>query len=117
MLSRDDRAEMREAVGELVHEMLDRNALSTDNVVSVLLTSTPDLVSDFPATGARLAGFTDIPLMSFSEIDVPGAPQRIVRVMMHVETDKPRAQIIHVYLRGAEVLRPDLTHAPQGERT
>ena len=99
---------MREAVGVLLCEMLDRNSLSAACVVSVLLTSTPDLRSGFPAAGARDVGFTDIPLICAQEIDVEGALPRVVRAMMHVETDIPRSAVEHVYLRGAEVLRADL---------
>ena len=107
-LTRDDAEEMREAVGEMLAEMLRRNGLGTDSVVSVLLTSTPDLRSGFPAAGARAAGFTDIPLICAQEIDVDGALARVVRAMMHVDSTAPRASIEHVYLRGAEVLRADL---------
>lgn len=108
-LSQDDHVEMAEATGELVLEMLSRNGLSQDEVVSVLFTATPDLHSDFPAAGARLkGGFEDVPLMCFSEMSVPGALERVVRVMMHVDTQKPRSEIKHVYLRGTDVLRRDL---------
>ncbi len=107
-LSRDDSDEMREVVAELLGAMLERNAVTLDEVVSVLLTSTPDLHAAFPAAGARAAGFTDVPLICAQEIDVTGALPRVVRVMMHVDIDRPRAGITHVYLRGAEVLRSDL---------
>lgn len=107
-LQRDEPEEMREAVAELLTAMLSRNALDTDCVVSMLLTSTADLVSAFPAVAARSCGFSDVPLMCAQEIEVRGALPRVVRVMMHVDTDLARDQIEHVYLRGAEVLRPDL---------
>ena len=92
----------------MLGEMLRRNGLTSEDVVSVLLTSTPDLRSGFPAAGARALGFTDIPLICAQEIDVAGALPRVVRAMMHVECEAPRAAIEHVYLRGAEVLRADL---------
>ena len=107
-LQRDDPQEMREAVAELLTAMLARNSVTTDEVVSVLLTSTPDLVSAFPALAARDCGFSEVPLMCAQEIDVQGALARVVRVMMHVDIDRPRVQIEHVYLRGAQALRPDL---------
>ncbi len=107
-LDEDDSGEMRSAVAELLTEMLTRNGISTEDVVSVLLTSTADLVSAFPAVAARDCGFADVPLMCAQEIEVRGALPRVVRVMMHVDCDLPRARIEHVYLRGAEVLRPDL---------
>lgn len=96
-----------EAVGELVTEMLAANDVDPADVISVILTSTPDLVSVYPATAARLAGLEDVPLLSATEVAVPGAMPRVVRVMAHVESDRTRAQIEHVYLRGTETLRQD----------
>jgi chorismate mutase len=107
-LQADDEAELVGAVVELVTEVLARNDLSTDDLVSVLFTSTPDLRCQFPAAAARTLGIGDVPLLCASELDIVGALPRVVRVMAHVESLLPRAQIQHVYLRGAEVLRQDL---------
>lgn len=107
-LTADDPAEMTEAVTELVTAMLERNGISTDELISMIFTATPDLVCMFPAAAARGLGLGDVPLICAQEIDVAGALTRVVRVMAHVETDLPRAEIAHVYLRGAEVLRQDL---------
>lgn len=107
-LQADDFAEMSEAVTELLTEMLARNGISEADVVSVLFTATPDLVSGFPATAARSIGFRDVPLMCAQELAVPGALPRVVRAMAHVEIDVPRSEIVHVFLRGAKVLREDL---------
>ena len=107
-LSKDESAEMTEAVGEMLTAILARNQITTDDVVSVLFTCTPDIHSGFPAKAAREFGFADVPLMCAQEIDVLGALALTVRVMLHVETDIPRSEIRHVYLRGAEVLRPDV---------
>lgn len=106
-MQRDDADEMQEAVGELLGMILERNAITPDDVISVLFTNTPDLRCAFPAKAAREVGFTDVPLMCAQEINVEGALERVVRVMLHVDTDRPRTEIVHVYLRGAEVLRPD----------
>lgn len=100
--------EMRDAVVELLREMLERNAIPLDSLVSVLLTSTPDLTCAFPAAFAREIGMIDVPLICAQEIDVEGALPRVVRVMMHAEVDTPRSDIKHVYLRGAEALRRDI---------
>lgn len=108
-LAADDADEMREAVVELLGEMLRRNGLSPDALVSGLLTSTADLVSGFPAAGARAFGLVDVPLMCAQEIDVIGALPRVIRILLHAELDVPRAEVHHVYLRGAAVLRPDVT--------
>jgi chorismate mutase len=74
----------------------------------MLFTATPDLTSEFPAYAARKMGLTDVPLLCATEIAVPGAMPRVLRLMAHVETDLPRADIRHVYLRGAAALRTDL---------
>lgn len=107
-LERDDAELMREAVAELLGEMLARNAVDTDQLVSVILTGTPDLTSAFPAAGARAFGLVDVPLMCAQEMDVTGALERVVRIMVYADIDTPRADIQHVYLRGAEVLRQDI---------
>lgn len=108
LLTADDPAEMAEAVVELLTEVMDRNDLALDDFVSVVFTATPDLHCAFPAAAARQLGFVDIPLMCAQEIDVVGAVQRAIRILAHVESDLPRGEIQHVYLRGAEVLRQDL---------
>lgn len=104
----DDRDEMHDAVVELVAEMLERNALTTDDLISIVFTATPDLHSEFPAAAARKLALGDVPLLCVQELDIAGALPRVIRVLAHVETGLARAQITHVYLRGAEVLRKDL---------
>jgi chorismate mutase len=99
---------MTEAVVELVTAMLDRNGLSTDDLISVIFTSTPDLTSAFPAAAARTLGIGDVPLLCAQELDIDGALPRVVRVMAHAALDSPRGDVVHVYLRGAEALRLDL---------
>jgi len=107
-LQADDASEMADAVVELLTEMLGRNNLTTENLISVLFTSTPDLHSAFPAGAARSVGLGDVPLICAQEIDVAGALEKVIRVMVHAHTDVARADVRHVYLRGAEVLRQDI---------
>lgn len=107
-LERDERDEMLGAVAELLTEILERNQLSTDDLISVIFTATPDIHSEFPALGARLLGMKDVPLLCARELDIPGAMERVIRVMVHAETDLDRAEIQHIYLRGAEALRMDI---------
>ena len=114
-LSADDSVEMAEAVGELVSAMLSRNEINHDHVISLMLTGTPDLRCAFPAAGARLHGMQDVPLICAQEMNVQGALEKVVRIMAHVETERSRAEIHHVYLRGAEVLRSDLPHSPEAK--
>jgi chorismate mutase len=104
----NDRAEILAGTAELVTEVVNRNDLSTDDVISVVFTSTPDLTAEFPSLAARKLGFQEVPLLCASEIDVPGAMPRVVRLMMYIETDKPRSAVQHVYLRGAAALRLDI---------
>lgn len=93
---------------ELVTEVMTRNELHPSDVISVLFSATPDLNAEFPALAARKLGFQDVPLLCCSEISVPGAMPRVVRLMMHVETVQPRSAIQHAYLRGAAALRLDI---------
>jgi len=107
-LTADDPAEMTDAVVELVEAMLERNAMTTEDLVSMVFTATPDLVCMFPAAAARGLGLGDVPLICAQEIAVVGALSRVVRVMAHAHLERPRSEVVHVYLRGAEVLRQDL---------
>jgi chorismate mutase len=104
----DERDAILEGTAELVTEVMARNELTTDDVISVLFTATPDLTAEFPALAARKIGFHDVPLICVTEIAVPGAMPRVVRLMAHVDTDRPRSAIQHVYLRGAVALRLDI---------
>jgi chorismate mutase len=104
----DDRDAILEGTAELVTAVMTRNDLTPDDVISVLFTVTPDLTTEFPALAARKLGFHAVPLMCATEIPVQGAMPRVVRLMAHVETERPRAQIQHVYLRGAAGLRLDI---------
>lgn len=93
----------------LLAEVLSANGLDPDDIVSILFTLTSDLTAAFPAVAARRLGLVAVPLMCASEVDVPGSLPRVVRLLAHVETDRPRTRIRHIYLNGAEVLRPDLS--------
>ena len=104
----DERDQVLEATTELLTAVLERNQLRSEDLISVLFTATPDLTSEFPAYAARMMGITDVPLLCASEIDVPGAMPRVLRLLAHVETDLPRDAVRHVYLRGAAGLRTDL---------
>jgi chorismate mutase len=104
----NERAAILEGTTELVTEVMARNSLVTDDVISVVFTATPDLTAEFPALAARKIGFQDVPLLCGTEIPVPHALPRVVRLMMHIETSKPRSAIQHVYLRGAAALRLDI---------
>src|ERR1700722_7282642 len=104
----NDRDEILEGTSELVTEVLHRNHIAPDDLISIIFTATPDLTAEFPAYAARLLGLTDVPLLCSTEIAVPGAMPRVLRLLAQVATERPRQDLRHVYLRGAAQLRPDL---------
>jgi len=108
-LDADSREHMLERVAEMVTEVMNSNGLVVDDFISVIFTATSDLVAEFPAYAARRLGFGDIPLLCARELEIAGSLPRVVRMMAHVESDLPRADITHCYLHGAASLRKDLT--------
>ncbi|GGV41814.1 chorismate mutase [Streptomyces griseoflavus] len=107
-LERDESGHMEERVGELLTAVLVRNDLHTDDLISLWFTATPDLHCDFPAAAARKLGIVDVPLICAQELDIEGAMPRVVRVLAHIESDRSRAEIAHVYLGAAAALRKDI---------
>jgi chorismate mutase len=104
----DEREHVLSSTRELVSSILEANALTRDDVISILFTATPDVHSEFPAVAARELGLGDVPLMCTQELDITGAMPMVIRLMAHVNTTLARDQITHVYLRGAVALRRDL---------
>jgi chorismate mutase len=105
----EDRPELVLAATErLLRALVDDNGLATGDIASALFTVTPDLRSQFPAAAARRMGWTLVPLLNFTEIPIPDGLPRCIRVLLHVNTEKTQDAIVHVYLDGARVLRPDL---------
>ena len=104
----DDRDSILAGAAELVTEILHRNDLTSADLISIVFTATPDLTAEFPAYAARQLGLVDVPLLCASEIAVLGAMPRVLRVLAHVETDRERSAVRHVYLGGAAALRTDL---------
>lgn len=104
----NERSAILDGTSELVSEVLGRNGITADDVISVIFSATADLDAEFPALAARVIGFQEVPLLCCAEISVPGSMPRVVRLMMHVETELTRSQVQHVYLRGAAALRLDI---------
>lgn len=104
----DERDHLLARVTELVGAVLERNQLTSEDVVSIVFTATRDVRSEFPAYAARALGISDVPLLCAQEMDVVGAMPRVVRLLAHVDTRLMPAQIDHVYLHGARSLRTDL---------
>jgi chorismate mutase len=107
-VDRDEEGPLLDATERLLRAIVAENDVSPDDIASALFTLTPDLRSQFPAVAARRIGWTMVPLLNFTEIGVPGSLPRTIRVLVHVNTEKRQDQIVHVYLDGARVLRPDL---------
>lgn len=103
----DTREAISARTAELVRAVLERNGLSPDDLISVIFTSTEDLVATFPATAARETGLGAVPLICAREIPVPGALPSCVRLLAHVNMPDGRA-VQHVYLHDATALRVDL---------
>jgi chorismate mutase len=96
------------ATAELVTELMTRNGVAHEDLISILFTSTPDLDAEFPAAAARGLGISQVPLLCAREIPVTGAMPGVVRVLMHLYSDHDYASLRHVYLGGARSLREDL---------
>ncbi len=100
--------EIEEKTQRVVKELLARNDLAHDDIVSVIFTMTDDLTTEFPATAARALGLGDIPLLCARELAIDEGMPRCIRLLVHCYTDRPRDQLHHAYLDGARVLRDDL---------
>jgi len=100
------------ATRELLALMIRVNGIWPDDVASAIFTTTPDLDAEFPALAARQLGWMHVALMCGHELDVPGALKRCIRVLIHWNTDKSADEVLHVYIKGAAKLRPDLSGLP-----
>ncbi len=90
--------------------MIHLNGIQAEDVASAILTTTPDLNAEFPALAARQLGWRHVPLLCGHEMNVPGQMPRVVRVLVHWNTEKSQEEIVHVYLGEAAKLRPDQIH-------
>ncbi len=104
----DEADQVRARTVALLQEMVDRNGIDHDDIISVLFTATDDIHSIFPAAAARDIGFGDIPLICARELDIVGSTPLCIRVLMHLNTSLSRSELRHVYLEGASGLRDDL---------
>lgn len=104
----DTREQVFARTQALLTEMWARNDVAHDDLISILFTVTGDITSCFPAAAAREIGLGDVPLMCAQEIPVPGSKALCIRVLAHLETERSRQDLRHVYLEGAVSLRDDL---------
>ena len=111
----DSAAAILAATRELLTRIVEANDMALEDIASAFFIVTPDLTAAFPAQAARELGWQHVPLLDAQEIPVPGSLPRCVRVLIHWNTEKPQAEIRHVYLRGAASLRPDLKEKREAE--
>jgi chorismate mutase len=104
----NSRAEIDAKTQVLVQQLLERNGIEHEDIVSIIFTATDDLTAQFPATAARALGLGDVPLICARELGVDGGMPLTIRVLMHLYTERSRSDLHHVYLEGARSLRDDL---------
>lgn len=106
-VSTDAREEVLAATRELLESIVSANEIVVSDIASVIFTVTPDLRSEYPARAARDLGWDEVALLGATEMDVPGSLNRCIRVLLHVNTDRPASTLKHIYLHEARALRPD----------
>ena len=104
----DSKDEIDAKTQTLVRQMLERNGIGHDDLVSIIFTATDDLTAEFPATSARALGLGDVPLLCARELGIAHGMKKTIRVLMHLQVDGARGGLHHVYLEGARSLRDDL---------
>ena len=105
-----------EATTELLKGLIAANDIRPENVASVIFSTTPDLNATFPALAARELGWHDVALLCTHEMAVPGALGKVVRVLLHLNTERAAEEIVHLWLADAWRLRPDLFDSEQDAR-
>jgi chorismate mutase len=112
LVAANDAEAILAATRELLTLMIEANGIAPEDVASATFTTTRDLNATYPALAARQLGWFDVALLCGNEMDVPGALGGCVRILLHWNTTRSAAEIAHVYIRGAEVLRPDRNTLP-----
>jgi chorismate mutase len=107
-VSENTKEAILEASTTLLRELVEKNELDVHEICSIFFTLTQDLNQEFPAFSARKIGLTDTPLLCMTEISVPGSLEKCLRILIHVNTNKSQKAMKHLYLGGAQKLRPDL---------
>ena len=108
----NNREEILARTEELLQLLMSRNDLRAEDIASVIFTVTEDLDAQFPALAARTLGWTGVALMCAKEIPVPDSLPKCIRVLLHVNTRRSAAEMRHIYIRGAVILRPEFGIAP-----
>jgi chorismate mutase len=96
------------ATSKLLKEIISRNEIDTEKICSIFITATPDLNAEFPAYAVRENGLVRVPVLCAVEIGVPSGMKSLIRMLIHLNTDRGQTEVRHVYLGAAAKLRPDL---------
>lgn len=107
-VNNNDSNEILEETKILLTDIVEKNNINEDDVISIIFSVTKDLNAAFPAVAARKMGWTNVALFCTNEMDVPGSLSKCIRVLLHINTEKGNKELTHVYLNGAKILRPDL---------
>ncbi|MDX1663752.1 MAG: chorismate mutase [Candidatus Promineifilaceae bacterium] len=108
----NEREAILSATRTLLREIVAANVIEPEDIASIFFTATPDLDAACPPLAARQLGWTLVPLLGAQEIDFAGSLPRTIRVLLHCNTTRSQAEMRHIYINGAEVLRPDLAPLP-----
>ena len=108
-VDKNSREEIIAEAEHLLRVMIEKNGIHQEDVCSIFFSVTTDLTNEFPAIAARKLGFTHTPLLCLTEIPVPESLEKVIRILIHLNTDTPQKDMVHVYLKGAVSLRPDLS--------
>lgn len=113
-VARNERGEILSRTRVLLEALIRENDVRAEDVAAAFFSLTPDLDAEFPAIAARELGWTDVPLMCCQELAVPGGMEKVVRILLLVNTDRPASAVRHQYLGNTPRLRPDLAGKPRG---
>jgi chorismate mutase len=111
-VERNSRDEILSASRQLLALLIRRNGIEAEDVASAIFTVTKDLNAEFPALAARQLGWLEVPLLCGYEIDVPGSLPHCIRILVNWNTEKRQKDIVHIYIKDAETLRPDWSRLP-----
>ena len=104
----DTPEQIEERITALLRQIFERNDVHHDDLISIIFTATSDIHSGFPAQAARTFGLGDVPLLCAQELDIDGSTPLCLRVLIHLNTERGRDELHHIYLEGAQGLRDDL---------
>lgn len=105
VISDNDKQSIISGTKELLEELIDKNSLATESIISIIFSATGDITQEFPAVAARELGLSSVPLLCCKELDIEGSLGMCVRILMHVNKDDA---VKHVYLGKAKQLRDDI---------